>query len=158
MVQPEDYAFGPFVYNPSSGRLSKHGCPIKLQRKSAALLECLLERSGQLVPTIELGRRLWPEGTHVEFDLGIRVALKKLRDALCDLPNEPTYIQTIRGEGFRFIAPVTVTDKHFRTTTPLAELAVAASVEPGWMSHRWLIGTAAVVLVVIGVVSSVHPD
>ncbi len=99
-------SFAPFAFEPSSGRLTKYGHRIKLQGKSAEILRCLLEEPGRLVTRAELEKRLWPDGTYVDYQLGVRVALKKLRDALGDSADNPVYIRTVRGEGYRFIAPV----------------------------------------------------
>jgi TolB-like protein/DNA-binding winged helix-turn-helix (wHTH) protein/cytochrome c-type biogenesis protein CcmH/NrfG len=99
-------SFGPFKFEPSSGRLTKHGHRVKLQGKSAEILRCLLEQPGQLVTRAEMEKRLWPAGTYVDYELGVRVALKKLRDALDDSADDAVYIQTVRGEGYRFTAPV----------------------------------------------------
>jgi DNA-binding winged helix-turn-helix (wHTH) protein len=100
--------FGPFEFDSRNGRLSKNGHRIKLQPKSAAILECLLGCPGEIVNREELKKRLWPAGTYVDFDLGIKVAVKKLRDALGDSPDDPLYIQTIHGEGYQFIEQVTL--------------------------------------------------
>jgi Tol biopolymer transport system component/DNA-binding winged helix-turn-helix (wHTH) protein len=99
--------FGPFEFEPQTWRLTKNGHRIKLQPKSAAILKCLLEFPDEVVSRERLKEKLWPAGTYVAFDLGIKVAVKKLRDALCDSPDNPLYIQTIHGEGYQFIATVT---------------------------------------------------
>lgn len=98
--------FGPYVFEPASGRLSKGGNRLKLQPKPRAILTCLLESPGELVKREDLQKRLWPEGTFVDFDLGLNVAVRKLREALNDSADTPAYVQTIPGEGYRFIAPV----------------------------------------------------
>jgi DNA-binding winged helix-turn-helix (wHTH) protein/Tfp pilus assembly protein PilF len=100
--------FGPFEFNPLSGRLTKHGHAIKLQPKAAAVLIALLESPGELVSRQNLQKALWPEGTYVDFDLGIKTAVKKVREALGDSADDPAYVQTVYGEGFRFMAPVAV--------------------------------------------------
>jgi DNA-binding winged helix-turn-helix (wHTH) protein/Tol biopolymer transport system component len=99
-------SFGPFVYDPGSGRLTKYGQRIKLQQKSSKILERLLEEPGEVVSRDDIERRLWPDGTYVDYELGIRVALKKLRDALGDSAEEPRYVETVRGEGYRFVGAV----------------------------------------------------
>ena len=106
MVQPENLSFGPFEFQPGIGRLTKLGYSVKLQRKAAIILSCLLERRGEVVSRAQLQERLWPAGIYVDFELGIKVAMNKLRDALGDLSEDPVYIQTVYGEGYRFIAPV----------------------------------------------------
>jgi DNA-binding winged helix-turn-helix (wHTH) protein len=99
-------SFGAFVFDRRSGRLEKQGYRLKLLPKSAAVLDCLLAKSGAVVPRSELQRRLWPADTHVDFDLGIKVAVRRLRDVLDDSADQPKYIQTVHGEGYRFIASI----------------------------------------------------
>jgi len=54
----------------------------------------------------DLQRRLWPNGTYVDFDKGLNTAVKKLRYALGDSSDKPVFIETIPRRGYRFIAPV----------------------------------------------------
>jgi DNA-binding winged helix-turn-helix (wHTH) protein len=53
-----------------------------------------------------LERRLWPNGTNVDFDKGLNTAVRKLRYALGDSPDKPLFIETIPRRGYRFIAPI----------------------------------------------------
>jgi DNA-binding winged helix-turn-helix (wHTH) protein len=48
---------------------------------------------------------LWPSDTFVDFEHGINASLRKLRSALGDSAAKPLYIETLPGEGYRFIAP-----------------------------------------------------
>ena len=54
----------------------------------------------------DLQRRLWTNGTYVDFDKGLNTAVKKLRHALGDSPDTPVFIETMPRRGYRFIAPV----------------------------------------------------
>jgi len=107
MVEDGKLSFGPFEFYPHRRYLTRHGYRVKLQPKAAALLARLLERPGEVVSRAELQKALWPDGTHVDFEVGIKVAMKKLRDALSDSSENPTFIETVHGEGYRFIAPIT---------------------------------------------------
>ena len=83
----------------------------ELRYQSAAelrsdLLIVLLQRPGEIITREELRRRLWQEGTFVEFDGSLNVTLKKLRAAIDDDPNNPRFIETVPRRGYRFIAPV----------------------------------------------------
>jgi tetratricopeptide (TPR) repeat protein len=53
-----------------------------------------------------LRRRLWPADTFVDFDLSVNSAVRKLREALGDSAEHPTFIETLPRVGYRFIAPV----------------------------------------------------
>ena len=142
----EKVEFGPFVFDLRTGRLEKHGYTVKLQPKCGVVLACLLERRGEVVTREELRARLWPSGTFVDFDLGIKVALKKLRDALGDSHEEPKYIQTVRGEGYRFVGQVT----ELAVAPATVSEVPAAAVEP---RRNWMLwaGVAAAVAVAFGI-------
>src|ERR1041384_7777153 len=103
-------SFGRFQFDTRLGRLTGGGHKIRLQPKPAAVLCRLLRTPGEVVSRDDLRKALWPEGTHVDFYLGIKVVIQKLRAALGDVFEEPTYIQTIPGGGYRFIAPVTAVE------------------------------------------------
>ena len=88
--------------------LSKHGTRIKLQGQPFVILEILLARAGKVVTRDEIRETLWPSDTFVDFEHGLNTSVKKLRQVLCDSADEPSYIETVRGLGYRFIAPVEV--------------------------------------------------
>jgi DNA-binding winged helix-turn-helix (wHTH) protein len=46
--------------------------------------------------------------TYVEFDGSLNAALKRLRYALGDSPDNPVFIETVPKRGYRFVAPVAV--------------------------------------------------
>lgn len=99
-------SFGTFELDRESGELLKRGLPLRVQEKPLQLLLLLLEHPGEIVPREDLQRRLWPNGTYVDFDKGLNTAVKKLRYALGDSPDKPVFIETIPRRGYRFIAPV----------------------------------------------------
>jgi TolB-like protein/DNA-binding winged helix-turn-helix (wHTH) protein/Tfp pilus assembly protein PilF len=100
--------FGVFEFDPASGDLWKKGRRIKLQNQPRQVLGALIARAGELVTRDELRRRLWPDDTFVDFDNGLNVAVRKIRDALDDVAPASRYIETERAQGYRFIAPVAV--------------------------------------------------
>ena len=50
--------------------------------------------------------KLWASDTFVDFEHSLNSAVKKLRAALGDSPENPRYIETLPRLGYRFIAPV----------------------------------------------------
>jgi eukaryotic-like serine/threonine-protein kinase len=113
------YRFGPFEVNAPSGELLKNGRPIRLQEQPYRLLLVLLETPGEVVSREELRSRLWPGDTFVDFDGSLRVAVRKLRDALDDDAENPRYIETIPKRGYRFL----VSEVRIMDTAPeVAEL------------------------------------
>jgi DNA-binding winged helix-turn-helix (wHTH) protein/Tol biopolymer transport system component len=105
-MSTKPYTFGPFRFEPDSGTLRKYGVRLKLQRQPAQILKALLEDPGKTVSRSDLHSRLWPQDTFVDFDQGLNVAIRKLRDALGDSADRPSYIATEAGIGYRFVAPV----------------------------------------------------
>src|SRR6202042_3438731 len=99
------YQFGPYEVNPASGELLKNGRRIKLQEQPYRLLVALLENPGEVVSREELRSRLWLDDTFVDFDGSLRVAVRKLREALDDNAEDPRYIETIPKRGYRFLVP-----------------------------------------------------
>ncbi len=97
------YQFGPFEVNVASGELLKNGRHIRLQEQPYRLLVALLENPGEVISREELRRRLWPDDTFVDFDGSLRVAVRKLREALDDDAENPRYIETIPKRGYRFL-------------------------------------------------------
>lgn len=96
--------FGPHEIDLRSGELRRHNHLVRLQEKPFQLLACLLERPGEMVTRQELRSRLWAADTYVGFDDSLNHAVRKLRTALQDSAEKPTYIETIPKRGYRFIA------------------------------------------------------
>jgi eukaryotic-like serine/threonine-protein kinase len=100
------FAFGPYEADLSSSELRKNGVRIKIQDLPLRLLAVLAEKSGRVVTRQELQKRLWPSDTFVDFEDGLNTAVRKLREALSDDPDNPRYIETVPRHGYRFIAEV----------------------------------------------------
>ncbi|MFY9583637.1 MAG: tetratricopeptide repeat protein [Candidatus Acidiferrales bacterium] len=98
--------FGVFEVNLSAHELRKHGIRIKLRGQPFDLLAMLLEKPGEVVTREEMRARLWQADTFVDFEHSLNTAIKKLRAALGDSPEDPRYIETLPRIGYRFIAPV----------------------------------------------------
>jgi len=100
------YRFALYELDTHAGELRKHGTRIKVQSKPLALLLVLLEHSGEVVTREELRARLWTADTFVDFEHSLSVAVRKLRDALCDSAEQPRYIETVPRRGYRFLMEV----------------------------------------------------
>ena len=171
--KPTIACFSAYEVNFASHELFKHGSRIKIQRQPFQILCLLVERAGEVVSREELRERLWPNNkTFVEYEDSLNTAVRKLRAALSDSSGLPRYIETVAGQGYRFIAPVTVEEKRGlpETADPggaggvAGEVAYGLPIEPRPSSaggeHReatklkpktgklWLSVVAATVLVV----------
>jgi len=95
--------FGAFELNPCTGELRKHGMRLALQEQPWRILTALLERPGELVGREELCRRLWPQGTFVDFEHSLNAAIRRLRVTLGDEADMPRFVETVHKRGYRFL-------------------------------------------------------
>jgi TolB-like protein/Tfp pilus assembly protein PilF len=100
------FRFGDFDLDISAYELRRGGQPVHLERHAMDLLILLVERRRQLVSRADIVKRLWNPGVFVDFEMGVNTAIRKLRQALRDSRESPTFVETISGKGYRFIAPV----------------------------------------------------
>ena len=97
--------FGVFDVDTQNRELRRRGLRVKLQQKPFQILHLLLSRAGKFVSRAQLAEYLWPD-LHVNFDRSLNTAVNTLRRALGDSPENPRFIETRAGLGYRFIAPV----------------------------------------------------
>jgi DNA-binding winged helix-turn-helix (wHTH) protein/Tfp pilus assembly protein PilF len=101
-----EYAFGPFTLDPYREVLSCHGEVIRLPGQAFALLHALIAANGSVVLREELASSIWAEGGVTESNLSQHVYM--LRRILGERASDRHFIMTVRGRGFRFVAPVSV--------------------------------------------------
>jgi TolB-like protein/DNA-binding winged helix-turn-helix (wHTH) protein/Tfp pilus assembly protein PilF len=130
---PKVVRFGVFDVDMQARELRKTGLRVKLQQQPFQDLVVLLERPGEVVTREELRQRLWPADTFVDFDLSLNSALKKLRYALGDVADSPTFIETIPRRGYRFIAAVKLVTADSANTSGLFQLTTRTEEET---THR----------------------
>ena len=98
--------FGRFELSADTGELRKDGVRLKLSGQAIQVLSMLAANPGQLVTREELQQKLWPGASYGDPEHGLNAAVNKLRETLGDSATEPTYIETVPGRGYRFIAQV----------------------------------------------------
>jgi TolB-like protein/tetratricopeptide (TPR) repeat protein len=98
--------FGAFEVDLEGRRLLKRGMPITLREQSFQVLAALMEQPGEIVSREQLRRRLWSSDTFVDFEVALNSAVSRLRDALGDSADSPTFIETIPKRGYRFVVPI----------------------------------------------------
>lgn len=147
---PAKTFFGPFELDAVAGDLRKFGNRIRLQGKPMQILSLLVDRGGQVVSREELQQHLWRDTEFVDFEQGLNAAVNKLRQALGDSADQPLYVETVPGRGYRFVGPI----RH-DTPGPVLEMPAARSY-PQPQSHgqqesnwrRW--AAAAMILIAAG--------
>lgn len=98
------YEFGPFRLDEAERLLLRAGRRVPLTDKAFDILVELLRRAGHLVDKDTLLERVW-EGDEVEEGI-IANNISALRKALGDSKKSPRYVETVHGQGYRFIAEV----------------------------------------------------
>lgn len=84
--------------------LWREGQRLALTRKAFAVLNYMVEQAGHLVTKEELMEAVWPE-TYVQEEI-LKTYVRKLRQTLGDNAQDPLFIETQQGRGYRFIAKV----------------------------------------------------
>jgi two-component system response regulator RegX3 len=101
---PEPVSVGELEVDPASRRARLRGEELQLSRKEFDLLAELVAQAGRVVTREDLMSRVWDEnwfGSTKTLDVHVRWLRQKLDDA----PDDPRYLHTVRGVGFRFTAP-----------------------------------------------------
>jgi len=91
-------------------QLYRRGSPVRLEGLPLQLLMFLVEKRGQLVTREQISSELWSKDVFVDVEQGINTAIRKIRRAMADDADEPKYLQTVVGRGYRFVAPTAAED------------------------------------------------
>jgi DNA-binding winged helix-turn-helix (wHTH) protein/TolB-like protein/Tfp pilus assembly protein PilF len=137
---PSLVRFANFEVDLRAGELRREGSRVRLQEQPFLLLTVLLESAGEVVTREELRKRLWAEDTFVDFDHRLAVAVSKLRDALRDSADKPTFVETVGRRGYRFLGHVefdslSADSNAGACATPLASSQPAERAEPPKLAH-----------------------
>ena len=100
------FVFGDCELDTQRGEIRRQGEPRHVEPQVFAVLSYLVEHRDRLVSKEELLDRVWQRRFVTPATLNSR--LKAARRAIGDDGKEQLVIRTIRGRGFRFVAPVTV--------------------------------------------------
>lgn len=111
-VQPSIRLGEDFELDLRPRRLRRGAHVLKLERIPLEILVLLLEHKNEIVTREQIVSRVWGEGAFLDTDNSIRGAIRKLRQVLKDDAEAPQFIQTVTGQGYRFIAPVTTGKEH----------------------------------------------
>ena len=93
-----------FELDLTAHRLSRGNRVLKVERIPLEILVLLIEHRGQTVSRDEIVATVWGKGVFLDTDNSIRGAIRKIRQVLKDDPEQPQFIQTVTGQGYRFIA------------------------------------------------------
>jgi len=146
-----NFRFGDFVLDVAAYDLRRNGRRVRLERQPMDLLILLVARQGQLVSRSEIVDALWGKDVFVDVENGVNTAIRKLRQALRDAPDAPTFIETVPGKGYRFIATVEVLPDVVPSPPPPAAATGASVAVPeagvGDRAAGWRASTRVVLVV-----------
>ena len=103
------YEFGDFRLDCDRFELLRKGRGLRLERKPMELLILLASSNGRLVTRTEIASRLWDHEVFVDTEHGINTAIRKIRTVLKDDPDNPRFVETVTGKGYRFSASISTT-------------------------------------------------
>ena len=101
------FRFAEFELDTDRCALSRGGESVPLARKLYALLLVLVRERHRVVPFDEVMARIWPD-VHVS-NATLSSTLRDLRRAIGDEGYHPSIIETVRGQGLRFLPFVEAT-------------------------------------------------
>jgi len=96
--------------------LTRGGQPIKLTKLSFKVLQALVQAAPALISHDDLIDQVWgPKRVITPDNLSQR--MKTLRQSLGDDPNQPLYIEGVRGEGYRLVPEVKIQSAQTSSTS-----------------------------------------
>lgn len=124
-----------FELDPGAYQLRRSGHALRLERIPMEILLLLTEHRGQLVTREQIVERVWGKDVNLDVDNSINGAIRKIRQILKDDSDEPRFIQTVTGRGYRFAAPLRASEPTQKPPPP-----------PPPSRRSWLAPAAALLL------------
>lgn len=103
---PSFYTFGAFRFDPSRGMLYHGAAIVALPERLARLLVLMIHANGEVIDKDVIAARVWPDTIVSDGNLSQHVYM--LRQVLEERAKDRAYVVTVRGRGYRFVAPVSV--------------------------------------------------
>ena len=142
--------------------LRKAGRALRLERIPMDLLVLLVEHRGELVTRDQIVERIWGKDVFLDTDGSVNSAVRKIRQALKDDPEQPRFVQTVSGRGYRFIAPIAqitrsdgLTAGEIAVRESAAKPAVAqtsASTQATPRKRGWMVAAVAIAIAFLAAV------
>ncbi len=116
-IRKELYEFDKFRLEVSERILWRAGERVPLSEKAFDTLVALVRRGNHLVGKDELLTEVWAGAFVEENNLDKNISI--LRRALGERDGKGKFIETVRGHGYRFVAPIQVSSSETQTDAPL---------------------------------------
>jgi len=143
--------FDDFELDLHAYQLRRSGRTLKLERIPMEVLFLLVERRGQLVTREEIIEKLWGKNVFLDTDNAINTAIRKIRQVLRDDPEQPRFIQTITGRGYRFIgqSEVVASPANAPAQAQAVPSSTATTRAPTGIGKRWKLIVPSIVAVLV---------
>jgi DNA-binding winged helix-turn-helix (wHTH) protein/tetratricopeptide (TPR) repeat protein len=136
-------------------QLRQAGRVLKLEPTPMELLLFLVQHRGELLTRDQIVERIWGKDVFLDTDNSINGAIRKIRQVLKDDPEQPRFVETVSGKGYRFIAPVSEPETQERPrpdrTPDFARRAITAQGSTGTRRGKHLLAVAAAAVAVLAV-------
>ena len=118
------YEFGAFQLDPAKRLLRRlDGTAVPLTSRVFETLLFMVEHHDAVLDKERIMEAVWPDSIVEENNLA--QAISKLRQVFGETPGSHSYIVTVPGRGYRFVAEV-----RERTATPATPESTSAAVQP----------------------------
>jgi TolB-like protein/DNA-binding winged helix-turn-helix (wHTH) protein/Tfp pilus assembly protein PilF len=123
--------------------LRLNGHTVRLEKIPMELFIFLVESRDRLVSREAIVERLWGKDVFLDTEQGINTAVRKIRQALRDDPEQPRFLQTVVGKGYRFVGPVKVVGGRIpaaggsQPATPVAQVQTTAANNLSRLARGW---------------------
>lgn len=105
------FRFGEFELDVAAYALRRNGLGVRLEKVPMEVLVLLVRRAGLLVSRADIQAAVWGSDVFVDQDAAINTAVRKIRRTLGDDAEQPRFVETVVGKGYRFVAPVLQQDE-----------------------------------------------
>src|SRR5271170_6349725 len=132
MNQEGIFQFGEFQVDATARTLRREQETVTLNRRAFDVLLYLVQNPGRVLTRDELLKNVWPD-TFVDEN-SLAQSISALRRALEEKPGDNSYIVTLPGRGYQFVAPVHLVGAEGGSSLP--ELATAADRGGGMLFQK----------------------
>ena len=143
-----EIVFGQFRLDAPRRLLERSGAPVPLSSRAFDILVVLAAARDRILSRAEIISRVWPDVIVDEHNLSVQMSA--LRRALGDSGDDPKFIATVPGRGYRFVGVVeqpAVEPPHAAAESGAAPPAAAASPRRMWDRRAAVAALCGIVLV-----------
>jgi TolB-like protein/DNA-binding winged helix-turn-helix (wHTH) protein len=141
-----DFRVGPWLVRPSLNTISQNGTSNRVESKMMAVLVCLAEHTGEVVPKEKLLQVVWPD-TFVSDDV-LKRSVSELRRVFGDDAHKSRIIETIPKRGYRLVLDVKPANGHGPAHLTSSQVAEAELPSARPVTRKWRIGLSGIGVVV----------